>query len=599
MKKTVICFTFIFSLLFIMVSNQKIYPQTETAVEGETGDADVSVPSNLKINYSELNALIDEIIFNKFMAVIRFIGKYLSIAWAFFLSLPPLIRNIIKISFFPACFGIISSHVIGIYKNRNKWDKHPYYDLMYSYFVKSGTLQRKESYRDAHALLRDHKWLLVSFAGLGFRLGNYANKSILLMFAMSFAYIPLSIIGFIEMVLRISFGTVWLLVCNLLHRLILFVTKLITYLLIPLSYTIDKIIRRIQYCPHCYDTFNLPVFVCPSCGRTHKQLMPGKCGVLFVRCVCNNIFLPCVSFTGRSRLASRCPACTGELAAANAKHFSLVVTGGDNVGKTAFIAAFSNLYVSADRHKHTLTIKGKPDNYFSELTDMFNSGVTPLDTESRTYSIIHKHGKIETDNLVFYKTFAEYVMLDKYSRSPKYFGFCDGIILIIDPLCVQSVKKELTDSRASFSPDDTNELVVQFIHQYNTICGFASGVMSNVPVVVLINKTDIEVINREIGRTTIQKLYNENPSAYNNSESIARDQICRAYLAKIGLINVLNNIEATFTNVSFFPVSAMGHTAGEGKAFAPVGVIEPVAWIAQKRRSRLAGLLSKTLINRE
>jgi hypothetical protein len=272
------------------------------------------------------------------------------------------------------------------------------------------------------------------------------------------------------------------------------------------------------------------------------------------------------------------------------------------VGKTAFVAAFSNLYASVARHKRTLTITGKPDNYFYELIDMYNSGKTPLDTESRTYSIIHKHGKIETDNLVFYKTFAEYVMLDKYSRSPKYFRFCDGIILIIDPLCVQSVKKELAQDdnsvdTASYSPNDTNELVVQFIHQYNTICGFGSGVMSNAPAVVLINKADMEVVNREIGLTKIKALYDENPSAYNNDESAAKDQICRAYLAKIGLINVLNNIDATFANVSFFPVSAIGHTAEEGRAFAPVGVIEPVAWIAKKRRSRLARLISSQLIN--
>jgi GTPase SAR1 family protein len=565
-----------------------------TAVEEQ--DAEVSAPSDLKINYSELNAWIDNIIFNKFMNFIQFIKKYLLIAWVFFLSLPPIIKNTIIISFFPASIGIISSHVIGIYKNRNKWDKHPYYDLMYGYFVKSGTLQRKESYKDAHALLRDHTWSWVSFAGLAFRLGNYENKSLMLMFAISFAYIPLAIIGFIEMALRIVLGTVWLLAFNMLHRLLLFVTKLITYAFIPVSYTIDKVIRKAQYCPHCYETFNLPEFVCPSCGKVHKQLIPGKCGVLFVRCACNKTFLPCASFTGRSRLAPQCPACTGELAAANAKHFSLVLIGGDNVGKTAFIAAFSNLYASAVRHRHTLTIEGKPEHYFFELNDMFSSGVTPLDTESRTYSIIHQYGKIQTDNLVFYKTFAEYIMSEKYSRSPKYFRFCDGIILMIDPLCAQSVKKELAQDEnsvdaASHSPDDTNELVVQFIYQYNTVCGSASGAMSTVPVAVLINKADIESVKREIGRDAIQTLYNENPSAYSNNEAAARDQICRDYLAKIGLTNVLNNIEATFTNVSFFPVSAIGHKAEKGKAFAPVGIMEPVAWIAKKRHSRLTGLL--------
>ena len=591
--KKAIVFTFIFSLLFITASRQTVYAQTET----EDEDAAVSVTSNPINNYSEMNAVIDRIIFQKINNVIRFIGKWLSIAWAFFLSWPPLIKNVIKISFFPASFGIISSHVAGIYRNRNKWEKHPDFNLMYSYFVKSGTLQRTESYKEAYALLRDRTWSWVSFAGLAFRLGNYTHESVMLMFAMSFAYIPLAIIGFVEMALRISLGTVWLLFCNLVHRLLLFVTKLITYLFIPIAFSIDKAIRKIQYCPHCYETFNLPDFICPSCGRRHPQLIPGSCGVLFARCVCSNIFLPCVSFTGRSRLAPKCPFCTEELATSNAKHFSIAVIGGDNVGKTAFISAFVNLYANAARNKHALTITGKPVNYFKELTDMFSSGVTPLDTESRTYSIIHERGNIETDNLVFYKTFAEYIMAEKYSRSPKYFGYCDGIILIIDPLCGQSAEKGPTRDEngvdpASFSSDDTNELVVQFIRQYNTICGFASGVMSNKPVVVLINKTDIEAVNNEIGQATIQKVYNENPSAYNNRESDARDQICRAYLAKIGLTNVLNNIEATFTNVVFFPVSAIGHTAGEGRAFAPVGVIEPVAWIAKKRRSRLAGLIS-------
>jgi GTPase SAR1 family protein len=594
--RRVITFTFIFSLLFITASRQTVYAQTET----EGGDAVVSVHSISENNYSDMNSLIDRIIFQKINNVIRFIGKYLSIAWAFFQSWPPLIKNVIIISFYPASFGIISSHALGIYRNRNKWEKHPDYNLMYSYFVKSGTLHRTESYKEAHALLWDRTWSWFSFAGLAFRLGDYTHESVILMFVMSIAYIPLAIIGFVEMALRISLGTVWLLACNLIHRLLLFVTKLITYLFIPIAFSIDKAIRKIQYCPHCYETFNLPDFICPSCGRRHAQLIPGSCGVLFARCVCSNIFLPCASFTGRSRLAPKCPSCTEELATANAKHFSIAVIGGDNVGKTAFISAFVNLYAAAARQKHALTIKGKPVSYFNELADMFGSGVTPLDTESRTYSIIHERGNIETDNLVFYKTFAEYIMSEKYSRSPKYFGYCDGIILIIDPLCGRLAEEEQTRNEngvgpASFSSDDTNELVVQFIRQYNTICGFASGVMSNIPVVVLINKTDIEAVNNEIGQATIQKMYNENPSVYNNKESAARDQICREYLAKIGLTNVLHNIEATFTNVSFFPVSAIGHEAGEGRAFSPVGVIEPVAWIAKKRRSRLTDIISGQL----
>jgi len=593
MRKKIGFIAIIFCLLFVMASSQIAYAQ----VADENTEADILAKN--ESSYKEMNTLIDNIIFYKLKGVIQFFKKHLLIVWAFFLSCPHLVKNVITISFIPACIGIISSHVIGIYRNKDNWQKHPYYDLMYSYFIKTGTIQRKESYKEAHTLLRDHKWLWISFAGLSYRLGNYDNISTLLVFVMSFAYIPLAILGFIEMFFRILLGTIWLLVSNLIHSFILLVLKWVSYLLIPISLSIDKAIRKIQHCPHCYETFNLPEFICPSCGRVHKMLIPGKCGVLFARCACSKKFLACTSFTGRSRLASRCPNCSGELAAANPKHFSIALMGGDDVGKTAFITAFANLYVNVAKYKHKykfdVTIEGKPENYFKELDNIFNSGDTVLDTESRTYSIVHKRWKIETDNLVFYKTFAEYVMSEKYLRSPKYFGYCDGIILIIDPLCVKSVKKEINIGATSYSPDDTNEMVVQFIRQFNTICGSASGALSSVPVAVLINKTDIEAVNNEIGMSKIRAMYSENPSAYNNSESFARDQICREYLAKVGLINVLNNLEAAFVNVSFFPVSAIGHIASKGKAFTPVGVMEPVAWIAKKRHSRLTNLISSSI----
>jgi len=591
MRKKTGYIALILSLLFIIALNQTAYAQ-EKAEKVEEEES-VSLMSDL--NYKEMNALIDKVIFQKINDAFQFIKKYLLIVWAFFLRLPSLIRKIIIISFIPACIGIISSHVMGIYKNRNKWQKHPYYELMYSYFTKSGTLQRRESYSDAHSLLRDHKWSWVSFAGLAHRLGNYDDKSIMLVFVFSFAYIPLSILGFIEMVFRIIFGTVWLIAFNLLQKLLLFITRMITYVFIPVSNIIDNFIKKTQHCPHCYETFILPEFICPSCGRVHKKLIPGSCGVLFARCACNKVFIPCVSFTWRSRLTARCPSCSSELPAANPKHFSVVLVGGNNAGKTAFIAAFSHLYAVFNKLKRILTIEGKPDNYFTELKDMFRSGKTAADDESRTYSMIHRYGQLKKDNLVLYDTLAQYVISDSFPRSPKYFGFCDGIILMIDPLSVQSVQNDLKNENVMEvefdSSDDTNKMVVQFIHKYNTICGFSTGVMSNIPVAVLINKADIEIVKREIGRDKIKTLYDENPSAYKN-ENDAKDQICRAYLTKIGLINVLNNIDAIFSNVSFFSVSAIGHIPVEGKVFTPVGVMEPVVWIAKKRHSRITGLLA-------
>jgi len=587
MKKNTLYIALIFSLFLLMALNNTAYAQTNV-------DDKPTVSTKLELNYQEMNSLIDKVVFQKIVDIIRFFRKYFLIVWVFFITRPLLIRIIISASFFPACFGIISSHVIGLYQNRNMWEK--FNDLTFSYFYKSGTLRRRESYRDAYSLLYDHKWSWVSFAGLAYRLGDHSDKSILLMFVMTFGYIPLFVLGVIEMAFRIALGTVWLLFFNLLKILFFLITKLITIALMPVANIIDKFIRKTQYCPHCYETFTLPKFVCPSCGKVHDQLLPGRCGILFVRCGCNRVFLPCASFTGRSFLASKCPKCSGDLPAANPRHFSITVMGGNNSGKAAFLSAFLYLYKSVIRRKHFLTIEGKPDVYFNELNEMYHSGNPSDNKESRTYSIIHKYGKMKTDILTLYDTLAKFIVTDSYPRSPKYFGFSNGIILIIDPLSVQHVQREFKDEKgveARYDPhDDTNQMIVQFIDKYNTICGSSSGVISSIPVAVVISKVDVDNVKREISMDKIKALYSENPSLYNRDKNVARDQICREYLTKVGLVNVLHNIEANFSNVSFFPVSALGHAPKEGMAFTPIGVMEPVAWVAKMGRSRIAHLLS-------
>ena len=57
--------------------------------------------------------------------------------------------------------------------------------------------------------------------------------------------------------------------------------------------------------------------------------------------------------------------------------------------------------------------------------------------------------------------------------------------------------------------------------------------------------------------------------------------MCRSYLTDIGLANSLNNLESVFSHVSYFPISAIGHTETGAAAFNPWGVIDPIDWIAR------------------
>lgn len=49
--------------------------------------------------------------------------------------------------------------------------------------------------------------------------------------------------------------------------------------------------------------------------------------------------------------------------------------------------------------------------------------------------------------------------------------------------------------------------------------------------------------------------------------------------------NVINNLESVFSDVCYFPMSAIGHSPEPGVAFEPFGIIDSVAWIAKKRQS--------------
>jgi len=542
----------------------------------------------LRLNHYWNNTIKDNL--SEFWVFIEYIVRYIT---DFFDTLPSLIQTTFFILLVLAAIGILMSHFLGIYKNRKVWKKHPKSDLMISYFCGSGSLQRKLSYKEAHRLLRDRKWSWISFAGLAYRLDNFAHASKILAFICSLPYLPMGILGFVEMKLRVIIGTVWLLAASLVQRLILLVLCWASYILIPIWAAADKAARIDQHCPHCYATFNLPAFRCPHCGKIHKQLIPSRCGILVARCQCGHFF-PSTLYTGRSRMPAVCPTCKGSLVAANAKQFSIQLVGGNFSGKTAFLAAFQHLYLDKTVGIKNLTVTGEPFDYFNELEKMYRSGQTkPSSTTSvLTYSFLHKFKRSAKHNLVIFDIPDEVVFSGTYKRNPRNLGFSDGIIFIVDPLSIPAVREECLKSGDKhevdkYSTDDIGELIIEFVQQFSSITGRTARRQVNIPVAIVINKSDIKAVKREIGLPKIKVTYSANPNTYGNDITIARDDIARLYLLKLGLDNALNNLDGTFSNVRYFPVSSIGHVSESKKPFEPVGVLTPIAWITQAARSEL------------
>jgi hypothetical protein len=529
--------------------------------------------------------------------LLRIIAQHVT---AYFEPLHPLIKAVTYLLMLLVVIGILMSHFLGIYRNRKEWKEHPQSGLTFSYFCGTGALQRRLSYKEAHKLLRDRRWSWISFAGLAFRLGNFTHDSILLMFVCSLFYIPLAILGFFEMTLRIIAGTIWLLTASLIQRFILFVLCIASYIFIPLWQIADKSGRIDQHCPHCYETFNLPAFKCPGCGKAHKQVIPSRSGILVARCECG-CFFPSSLYTGRSNIQAICPSCEKELFAANARQFSIQLVGGNSSGKTAIITAFQHLYLNNSNSANHFEIVGEPQNYFDDLEQMYRTGSTEPSSSSAVsaYSFIHKLKRSVRNNLVIFDIPDEVILSGTYERNPRNLGFSDGIIFIIDPLSIPSVREECIktgDKHAvdKYSDDDINELIIEFVHQFSSITGRASRRQNSIPVAIVINKVDIKAVKREIGMPKIRVLYEADPSAYNNNISVARDEVCRAYLSKLGLDNTLNNLDGTFSNIRYFPVSAIGHLVEEGKEFAPLGILAPFTWITKEANSILFRILDNS-----
>jgi len=493
-----------------------------------------------------------------------------------------------------ACANIIVSIVKAIFMNKASWKKMQDYELMYSYVAGSGQFQRKLIYRDAHKFLFDKKWSLFSFAGLAYRLGNCESKSKGILFLYSLEYLPLAIMGVTEMILRVVIGVVVYFILNLSYGLFLIALWALNLVAMPLFNLADKFSWITQHCPKCYFAFKLPVFECPHCGKHHTRLYPGRSGLLWAKCSCGH-FIPCASMSKRKRLKSYCPKCDHTLAGSSIKALTVQVVGGNSSGKTAFIAAFQHQYVEAIKNAGIRSVTTAPEDDFGTLERMYHSGKTEKSSsnEVHTYYILHSSKGSSDDGIVIYDVPDEIILSEQYERNPLNFAYSDGIIIIIDPLSVCSVRKECEEtigiaSVSGYSNDSAEDIIVHFINKYSEVAGRTARKMSDTPVAVVITKVDLTAIRRKVGTVKIKSEFASNQGQYYSYEE-ACDKLCRQYLSDIGLANVINNLDSVFSRIAYFPISSIGHYA-DGNQFEPQNVITPISWLARQCQSSIKDL---------
>lgn len=495
----------------------------------------------------------------------------------------------------------IKSYVIAIRDNINPYDyyedKSPRkqeYAARRSYFFGPGYVQLfriikaawTESWRSTRKFssIRDK---------IRYALDVQVIKQLLWIAAWAFYLCAMLAVGVLGSFLTLCLG--------LAHAAVLVVVMIVIYILFSVTWVIDRVYLHTKSiktsCPVDQERVVIPHFNCPGCGNAHTRLVPGPYGIWHRKCTCGEV-LPTTFLLGRSGLEALCPSCGSLLAASDVQQFALTLVGGVSSGKTVLLSAFYHELFDIFRQSRTTycEIPEMHKEMFEDLERWYYGEICPATYVKDTadmYSIL-----IKSELLAVPRQFSLYDLAGEAFNDPsmarmlpqKQMKDSDGVIIVIDPLSSLRMREAAAmegDDTQNFSDAEASMIISNFVtYLKSVLTNTKIKNKSAKPVSVVITKTDLSSISRRVSYHRIKMIMNSNPGMF-ESFDMARDSVCREFLMDIGLMEAVQAIEASFSEVHYFPVSAMGH-AENGEAYEPEHVLEPFSWIIEKAQPDLA-----------
>ena len=387
----------------------------------------------------------------------------------------------------------------------------------------------------------------------------------------------------------------------LLHGGITTIVMAITYVIFSVVWLTDRIYLLLHHirsvCPVCHKRYLIPHFACPDCGKVHKHLVPGVYGIWKHKCECG-CKLPATFFNGRSRLTAKCPHCDSVLAASDAQQIGFQLIGGSKAGKSVFLAALFHqlMEVLAKNQELGVEIRSEFRPYFEELEGWFMGGDCPgtVMRNAQMYPLILEGGGMTTKRqLSIYDIAGE--MFDGSSArgemTQAQFHHCSGFMFLLDPFSegtLREARREGGDSLADFSSMSAETVATNFINYLLETGNAKVGTRNDTPFAVLIAKSDMREIRSRIGPARLRAIARQQ-GAEGDYDRI-RDQVCREFLIEIGFGGLISVLESRFSNIHYFPVSAMGHSPN-GEEYEPWGVMEAFSWLLPQADKELTHVL--------
>jgi hypothetical protein len=206
-------------------------------------------------------------------------------------------------------------------------------------------------------------------------------------------------------------------------------------------------------CPHCYHATPRPAYRCPSCGKLHRDVRPGRLGLFTRRCECGTL-LPTMVVRAAWRLEAACQKCEKPLRVGSAalRDIRIPIFGDTSAGKTRFLYAGLDSLIEA-------TIRadvpfGFPDEESQDQAtvalDLIRSGRDTVKTsQALPIALTCRVGKGPSSSLVHLFDAAGESYRD--SQQHDSLGFLDrghGLVYVLDPFSIGAVRDRLAGQNA-------------------------------------------------------------------------------------------------------------------------------------------------------
>ena len=264
---------------------------------------------------------------------------------------------------------------------------------------------------------------------------------------------PFGIGGAIGMAAGTAFGAVATAGCACIHLLAVGISAALVRAAGTVLRIADSVVLRVKnirmICPNpdCYQRVPYPGYECPreGCPRRHRDVRPGRFGILRRRCQCGEPMKTLLLF-GSAGMSAFCPACGHALEhrPGSAPEIVLPFFGAAGAGKTRLLLSMVvQLQLWSRKRMERLSVefgdtatKGRLDNASELLSPEIATGLTPPELP-QAYTIRLGTGKGRR-LLHMFDAAGEFYYSTTRIQELGFLGQARTFILVIDPLSVDA-----------------------------------------------------------------------------------------------------------------------------------------------------------------